>query len=334
MEDLTKQQKGGLARREALSPAERAESSRKAAIARWEREGDVPSVICGSPDKPLRIGTLEIPCYVLNDERRVIIQRGVMSALDMAQGTAGRGDGDRLSRFLATKSLSPFVSAGLREVITEPIKFKAGSSVAYGYEATVLADICDVVLQARKEKKLHYQQEHIADQCEMLLRSFAKVGIIALVDEATGYQYARPRAALEELLEAFLSAELRRWVKTFPGAYFRELCRLKGIPFRSDMKLPQYFGHFTNDIVYKRLAPGVLEKLKERTPRSNTGRPKNKLHSWLSDDVGHPALLRHLGLVVGLMKISPNWDTFKKHLDRAAPVVGDHDLFRDLELDG
>ncbi len=322
-----KQSSGGRARAQKLTREERSQAARRAAQARWAKGEDVPAVICGSPDQPLRIGDLEIPCYVLDDERRVIVQRGVMSALDMSQGTAGRGDGDRLSRFLATRALSPFVTNELRDVITSPIRFRSGPSLAYGYEATVLADICDVVLQARKEGKLHYQQEHIAQQCEMLLRAFAKVGIVALVDEATGYQYVRQRDALSQLLEEFLSEELRRWVKTFPGSYFKEMCRLKGVPYRPDMRLPQYFGHLTNDVVYKRLAPGVLDALKEKSPKDGKGNRPNKLHQWLSEGVGHPKLIQHLGTVIGLMRISRTWDEFKGYLDQAAPAYDNGHLF-------
>lgn len=113
-----------------------------------------------------------------------------------SRATAGRGGGDRLAKFVATKALNPFVSNELAEVIKNPIVFQAPSGGrAYGYEATVLADLCDAVLEARKSGRLHYQQEHIAEQCESLVRAFAKVGIIALVDEATGYQDVRDRVA-------------------------------------------------------------------------------------------------------------------------------------------
>jgi hypothetical protein len=322
---------GGNARAERLSPERRSEIARTAAAKRWNKGdgGEVPEVICGSADQPLRIGDIELDCYVLNDERRVIIQRGMMTALDMSQGTAGRGDGDRLARFLATKSISPFVSSGLRDVIIDPIRFNVGGSTAYGYEATVLADICGAVLQARRDGKLNYQQEHIAERCESLVLSFAKVGIIALVDEATGYQYVRQRDALERLLEEYLSEELRRWVRTFPASYFKELCRLRGVQFRPDMKLPQYFGHLTNDIVYRRLHPRVLAELQERTGRSDNGNRPNKLFQWLSEDAGHPKLLQHLGLVVGLMRISKTYKEFQGHLDVAAPVPADLPLLRE-----
>lgn len=56
-----------------------------------------------------------------------------------------------------------------------------------GFEATILIDICDAFLQARKEINLSTRQKIIAEQCEILVRSFAKVGLIALIDEATGY---------------------------------------------------------------------------------------------------------------------------------------------------
>jgi hypothetical protein len=327
---------GGIARRDSLTADERSAIARRAVEVRWEKAGKlkaVPEVTHGSPDHPLKIGEIEIPCYVLNDERRVLVQSGVMSALDMSQGTAGRGAGDRLARFLATKSINPFVPQHLRDVIMEPIKFKVGGNIAYGYEATILADLCDAVLDARLKGKLNYQQDHIAARCEILVRSFARVGIIALVDEATGFQYDRARRALEEILKKFLSDELRRWVQTFPPEYFKQLCRLRYVEFRPDMKLPPYFGHLTNDIVYRRLAPGVLKELRERSPRNEKGNRGNKLFQWLSADIGHPKLLQHLGLVVGLMTVSDTYAEFKALLDRAAPIYPENPTLFDDPTD-
>lgn len=328
----SKQSKGGRVRAEKTSPERRSEIARGAAEARWS--ANVPAVLCGSPDQPIRIGDIEIPCYVLDDERRVIVQRGMMTALDMSQGTAGRGDGDRLARFINTNALKPYVPSDLNNVITSPVKFKVGANLAYGYEATILADICEAVLASRRDGKLNYQQEHIAARCEILLGSFAKLGIIALVDEATGYQYIRQRDALEQLLEELLSEGLRRWVRTFPPSYFKELCRLRNVQFRADMRLPQYFGHLTNAIVYKRLHPYVLEELQERTGKTGKGNRPNKLFQWLSEGVGHPKLIQHLGLVIGLMRISKTYNEFESHLNYAAPMPEDSPLFTEaLEAD-
>jgi hypothetical protein len=311
------QAKGGRARAKSLSKEQLSASAKAAATARWSK--DIPKATHGSPDHPLRIGALEIPCYVLDNGKRVITQSGVLLALKMSPGTATKGGGDRITNFVNTKSINPFASNALLEMIKEPIKFRAQSGMAYGYDAIILPELCEAVLKARSsEKGINYQQEDIAARAEMLLMAFAKVGIIALVDEATGFQYDRPRRDLEEQLKQFLSESLRQWVRTFPADYFKHLCRLRGVELRADMKLPQYFGKLTNNLIYRRIAPGLLKKLKER--RLERGSPGNKLTQWLSEDIGVRAVLVHLGTVVGLMKINNNYEVFQRQLDQVAPI--------------
>jgi hypothetical protein len=255
---------------------------------------------------------------VLNDGQRVLAQTGVIGAIGMSHGGAGKQGGDRLAKFTAGKGLSPYINENLRARIESPIRFRSPGGLSYGYEATILVDLCDSILSARKDGSLQKQQQHIADQCEMLVRAFARVGIIALVDEATGYQYDRPRRELEEQLERFLSESLRKWVRTFPADYFKHLCRLRGVELRPDMRLPQYFGILTNNLIYRRIAPGLLKKLKER--RVGLGRQSEKLHQGLSLDVGVPEVLVHLGTVVGLMKVHTDYNKFEKQLDQIAPI--------------
>jgi hypothetical protein len=332
--------KGGIARAEKLTPERRSEIARFAVETRWQKVGkltEIPQATHGSPEHPLRIGDVELPCYVLDDGRRVIVQRGMMTALDMSQGTAGRGAGDRLAKFISSKTIRPFISNKLSEMITEPIKFRTPSgSIAYGYEATALADLCDAVLEARKVKKtdksayFNYQIDHIADQCEVLVRSFARVGIIALVDEATGYQDVRAKDALAKILEAFITKELRKWVRTFPTDYYKELFRLRGWKFPNlpadQRKRPILVGNLTNNVVYDRLAPGVRQELKRLTPRDDKGRHKHKLFQRLTEDVGHPKLREHLAAVIALMRASTNWDQFISMLDTALPKWADTPL--------
>ncbi|HJQ81694.1 MAG TPA: P63C domain-containing protein, partial [Lacipirellulaceae bacterium] len=173
-------------------------------------------------------------------------------------------------------------------------------------------------LDAKAAGVLTHMQDHVADKALILIRGLANVGIIALVDEATGFQYDRPRRDLEEYLKTFLSDSLRKWVRTFPADYFKHLCRLKNVELRPDMKLPQYFGILTNNLVYRRIAPGLLKRLKVR--RVEMGRLNEKLHSGLSLDVGIPEVLVHLGTVVGLMKLHTDYDAFVKQLDQIAPI--------------
>src|SRR6476661_9249877 len=130
MDTTSGKAKGGVARALALTPERRREIALSGVAAKRERAAErkeiemLPRATHGDPAHPLTIGTWEVPCYVLEDKRRILIQRGVMDALDMSQGTAGRGAGDRLAKFVATKALNSFVSAQLADVIKNPIIFQ------------------------------------------------------------------------------------------------------------------------------------------------------------------------------------------------------------------
>ena len=325
--------KGGKARAEALTPEERQIIARDAINTRWAREKggggqeDILTATHGSPDRPLRIpdgiGHIEIPCYVLEGEQRVVIQKNMMEALALSQGTASvKKEGDRLTKFATGKRLSPYISVRLVDVINKPIRFRTTTgNIAYGYEATILADICEAVLAAREANVLQKQQAHIAARCEILMRGFARVGIIALIDEVTGYQDIRARKALEKILEVYISDQLLKWAKTFPDDFYKEIFRLKGWKYSmlGFDKRPQIIGKYTKDIVYARLAPFVLEELERLNPPNEKGRRKNKLFQWLTEDVGHPKLKELLIGEIALMKASSNWNNFMAMLRRVYP---------------
>jgi hypothetical protein len=152
------------------------------------------------------------------------------------------------------------------------------------------------------------------------MRGLAHVGIIALVDEATGYQEIRDRLALQAILDRFLRKELAAWAKRFPDEFYQEIFRLRGWQWRG-MKVnrPQVVSHYTKDIVYARLAPGILRELETKNPVTEKGRREARHHQWLTEDVGHPALVQRLYSAIALMRASGSWSEFKRLLDRAYP---------------
>lgn len=281
-------------------------------------------VIAGAPDRPLVIGDIEIPCYVLENETRVLSQQGFLEAVGRARkakgGHGATGRVDKLPAFLAPKNLKPFVSNELIES-TAPIPFHpTAGQRGYGYRAELLPQVCDVYLAARNSKALLPSQEHIAKRCEILIRGLATVGVIALVDEATGYQRIREERALATILEKFIAKELQAWTRTFDIEFYRQICRLKRWPNLYSIKRPQVVAHYTNDFVYARLAPGVLNQLRQLNPViPETGRRKAKLFQWFNRDYGHPRLREHLAAVTALMRAAPNWESFKRSLVRAFP---------------
>lgn len=309
--------RGGISRAAKLTAEERKNIARKAANARWD--SDLPQA---THYGDLKLGNLVIPCAVLADGTRILTQQGFLIAIGRS-GKPAQGRGSRLEKtapFLDLDNLKPYVDDEL-ENSTKPISFRVPSGTrAYGYRAETLPRVCEVYLTARDDGALLKSQSKMAKACDILMRALAHVGIVALVDEATGYQEDRARDALAEILQKFISDELRRWVKTFPDEYFRELFRLKDVKIgQFSAKKPQYVGHWTNDIVYKRLAPGVLDELRKITPKTSKGNRKHKFHQRLSEDAGHPALREHLHAVVTLMKASDTWTDFQRLLDRSLP---------------
>ena len=328
--------KGGLARAKKLSPEQRSEIARTAVQTRWAKAGKEP-IPRATHEGVLHIGNVIIPCAVLENGQRVLTQSGLMKALGRARQAKGREyyDADvNMPAFLTAKNLKPFISSEL-EVTSSQIEFRTvRGMMAFGYPAELLPKVCDVFLDADEAGALMRGQKHIAVQARILIRGLAHVGIVALVDEATGYQDERARDALAKILEAFIAKELRAWVRTFPSEFYKELFRLRNIPYKEDVKRPQYIGHLTNDLIYARLAPGVLDELRKQTPRDDKGRLKTHLHRRLTEELGHPKLLQHLSAVTALMRASETWRQFKSMVDKALPRYKRLPLFDGFESKG
>ncbi|MCH2456706.1 MAG: P63C domain-containing protein [Henriciella sp.] len=181
----------------------------------------------------------------------------------------------------------------------------------------MLPKICDVYLKARDANSLHPSQVPMSIQADIIMRGLATVGIVALIDEATGYQKDRANDALAQIMEAFVAKELQAWVKTFPDEYYEELHRLRNLEYPPEKigKWPQYFGVITNDIVYDRLAPGIKDALKASVPKDVSGRHKTQLHRKLTKELGHPKLKEYMASLITIMKLSSDYDDFKEKLD-------------------
>jgi hypothetical protein len=316
---------GGKARAERLTPEQRQEAARKAAEARWAAEGK-QKTFRATHEGTVDIAGFQIPCAVLEDGTRVLSRIEFIRTI----GRTGKAKGGRkydeeskIPVFLTATNLKQFISNELLED-SAPIPFRSiGGAERMGYKATLLPAVCDVFLDAKLAGLLHANQEHIAAQCRLLNKAFTRVAITALVDEATGYQDVRARDALAKILEAYVAKELQPWVSTFPPEFYKEMFRLKGVAYNGTTRRPKYFGHLTNNLVYKRLAPGVLAELRVKNPVTENGRRKGTFQQWLTRDVGHPKLHVHLGKVTALMTVSKTWEEAIGLADKHLPIYKD-----------
>ncbi|MGI4814754.1 MAG: hypothetical protein ACRYGG_15685, partial [Janthinobacterium lividum] len=206
---------GGKARASKLTPEERSAIAQTAAEARWNKSSEELGEVRlqkATHIGELKVGGVSIPCAVLEDGTRVITQRGMFVALGMNKNPS-KGQAasiDNKPAFLSANSLKPFISDELARSWTAiPFRLPKGSGgykgkIAFGYQAKILPLVCHVFADAKEAGALAKSQLHIATAAKIIDRGFSVVGIVALVDEATGYQDIRDRQALQEILRQYI----------------------------------------------------------------------------------------------------------------------------------
>jgi P63C domain len=326
MKDVKKVEAAKL-RSLSMTSKRRSEIAQKAAVSRWS--ADLPEA---DFEGEFLIGGNLIACAVLRDQRRVITQTSFLKALGRssspAAGTGVLSTIDELPVFLQAKALKPFISNDLANS-TKPIFFRTRSGKkGVGYDASLILGVANVYLEfgestLRDKGIVSVRYERMIAAAKAIKSTFAEIGVIALIDETTGYQEVRSRLALQEMFEAVLLRELAAWAKRFPDEFYKQIYRLRGWEWRGrHINPPQIVAHYTNDFVYDRIAPGLRKELETRMPKNDSGAKKGKLHQLLTDDIGHPLLAQHVHMVTMFMKAASTWDEFKINLDKVSPRQG------------
>lgn len=203
----------------------------------------------------LPIGDGDLDCVILNDAENTRVIK--MTSVFRAFGRVARSNNRLINipAFIDAQNLQKYINQELMELI-KPIEYIDGKTTQTGYNALILPEICDLYLRARRDGNLAPKQAHLAEKAEILQSAFAKVGIIALVDEATGFRQDRTRDALRLLLSRYIAEGLQRWIHTFPDSFFAELDRLYDNEPTGSSKRPQYYGRFINKYVYDPIEHG------------------------------------------------------------------------------
>ena len=261
----------------------------------------------------LSLGDKPVDCYVLDDKNRVISMRATVKAI------ANDDNGDLL-KYVGVKSLQPYIdSAGISSRFVE-FTIPGNPNKAKGITAETFLDICSAYVSALTSgAPLTEKQRGIAINCSILLSACAKTGLIALIDEATGYQYEREEDALQVKIRAFISEELRAWEKTFPDELWEEFGRLTHWQ-GSLQQRPKYWGKLVLELIYDAMDPDVANYLKENKPKPRHGL---NYHQWLSEDLGVKALTTHLNQVIGIAKTC---NTMEELRHKVALYYGKEDL--------
>jgi hypothetical protein len=326
------QSRGGEARAVTLSTERRKAIARIAAESRWGAD-----LLRATHDGPLHIGDATLVAAMLPNGKRLIVQGTMLTAIGRSRtpkaGTGGSVNVDGLPFFLSAEVLKPFITDELR-LSTTPIFFRLkGGQRAVGYDALLLPLVCKVYQdlrnslmkrltsghdkEAKEARRTYAKYQHIIEKCDELSHGFGQRGILALVDDATGYQDDKVRQDIDRIIKAYVAPGLAPWVRRFPHEFFRETYRLLGWEYKpGQTNHSPYMGKFINKYVFEALPPGVLEKLKEMLPKNENGNRRAKLWQLLTVDTGIPHLDRQLTADLTLMQISETKQQFEEHWEK------------------
>jgi hypothetical protein len=312
--------KGGEARAAALTDEERSQIAKKGAWARWKKippeseepdhEPEVEEVLEPVSAMPiarwrgtLNIVGLEVPCYVLDNGQKII---GRTSATELLTGIKGGG---ALEKYIAVRALEPFINKDLvleRFVPFRLLEVEGLERAVKGLPADLMIEVCQGFVAALQSSldasrdqsipKLTDRQMQMAIKASMFLSACAKVGLEALIDEATGYQYERAEDALQVKLRAFIADELRAWEKTFPDELWAEFGRLTGWEGNLNSR-PKWWGKLVIELIYDTLDPDVADYLKNNKPP-----PGVRWHRQLTENIGIRALVSRCYEIIGMAK--------------------------------
>lgn len=315
---------GGAARAAKLTPDQRSEIAKKAAEERWAKVAGLP---LETHTGVLRVGD-GIGCSVLDTGKRVFSVSGLVRAFGMgAKGRAPLPDGALVPPVMAAANIRPYIADELYEKMAAPISYRSmhGGRPGLGYEADILNLMCDALLDARAAGVLRKPQMRAAYAAEVLTRAFAKVGVIALIDEATGYQADRASDELQRLVAAYVVEDMRPYVGLFPDRFFKLIYKLHGWQYKEGVTQgPRYVGKFINDYIYQGLPDVVLGKLRQRNPVINRKYQRRHKHfQFLTEEIGEPALDRRLASVMTLISVSTNKQHFNQMFRTAFPKPGE-----------
>lgn len=254
----------------------------------------------------------KIECYVMDNGERVLSLRGAAKSMGLVGGGSMA-----LVRNLNSQWISPYLSNDLRNWLEKANRNELSQYMTKGsgkftpFSAPLFVDLCKAYVDAKNDGVLKMESQiAVANKMYAIMTAFAKTGLVAIIDEVTGYQYDREHDELQKLLSVYISEELMPWTKKFPDEFYKQMFRLKGWEYKGKNR-PQYVGKLTNQYIYEQLPYGVLEELKQKTPKNK------RLHQSLTEQVGVPHLDKQLQKTIGLMQASDTWEEFESLFNKA-----------------
>ena len=277
---------------------------------------------------------INIDCYVLDNGKRVLTQRGIQKALGIPSASGGNTLKNLMLSYKTYKDKPKnykVIESGFNNVCSFQRKGAGGSQLdSKAYDAVFLMDICHFIQDLDKYNLLPFEWKFLNKNATIIERAFSKLGIYAYIDEATGYLKEKRKEEYRELFNKFLLEEAGEYSKCFPDEFFDEVywkLWLQRSNRPQKAKTSGLCGKIINKYIYYPLginelhlspeeAGGIfLKNLQNKNPVGKNGHRQYKHHQFLND-IGKEMLKKQITIIITLAKISSNKTKFQEHFAR------------------
>lgn len=278
---------------------------------------------------------IDVDCYVLdlkdeNDQRiRVLGQRGISRALGFKSNAS-----ISFKRAISSKSISKYIDSVLQKKINQVYivkelrgdsKESVGNKEIRGTEASLLIDICNILLTAEANGDLTHNQIGLAKQARIILGATSKFGIINLIDRLTGFNDTKEQYI--QAFKIFVAEEAKDYGKQFIREFYEVCYKLYNKEWDRTKNHPPFFAYLTREFIYKPLAKSngaILDLLDEKNPvikypNGKGGYRKYRLYRFL-EEIGISALQNQIGQFIAVGKLSNTMEDFRNNY---AKVMGE-----------
>lgn len=245
----------------------------------------------------IHFGELACDAVVLDDGSRGYVRRQMAQLI----GLHVKNQSSRLTQIIA--DFAPNLASPLGKS-ESPILMPNGGNAQF-FPAGIVPEIANGVIAAALEGNLHKARRGMVAPCMQILRALAATGEVALIDEATGYQYNRAPDALQDLIGKLLRQDSSSWERRFQPDYYSALFRLFGWRYVGHVKCPpRVIAQITRRWVYEEVFPAPV--IAEIFSRKAT---LEKHHQWLTDNALE-RVIQQIHTVTAIARCSTSYRDF------------------------
>jgi hypothetical protein len=223
----------------------------------------------GSPSHLLKINSIDLECYILDDNTRII----GANKLEKAFGLDSKSD-NSLYNFILNISRYSNVSDDIISVLQTPILFEIllddqTEKTISGYNSCLLFPICNCILKANSAGFLSVNQLKTAKIADKILKGSETKLLSNWIDEVTGFTFFKENAKSQfrNYLMKIKNDAAFEWVVTFTDVFYEDLFIFIQSNWHDLSHNPSKMADFIYSLIFLRIDDKILADLRSTKPK-------------------------------------------------------------------